>query len=679
MKKLNSIRLKILIFVPIVIIALSILSIFSYTTAKNSLEEEIHQKMEFLSNDLTHYIDSKLLGHQRLGESMAQVIAEQGQALSRNEINQLSSSLISLNENTYGMGVWFEANQYEDNLTYFGPYTYKEGNQIKFTDEYESESYDYLSNEWYTLAKESNQIIWTEPYYDETLDITMITTSFPFELSNQFSGVITGDMDISELQSTIQHADIGEGTVPFLISDSNHFIVHPDDSLTMSSLTEDKDLINLEENFRANDNGKETLNYLDNSSTVFFQRIPRTNWVLGFIISEEIMFQSLNQLLYRMIGLALIVSVVFILIALYLANQLSKPIKQLNEEVGIVAQGDLSRSIKKKTNDEIGSLTDRFNQMVQQFNALIREVKQSIFEVHDATEQLSAVSEETTASSEEISRAMSQVSQGTTDAAHFAESTNEQTMQLSKKLTTLVNQTKQLDSHATTVTSIQDQGLNQMKILDNGSNESKHVITQVGQDIHNLANQIVEIGAIVSTINDISEQTNLLALNASIEAARAGEHGKGFAIVADEVRKLSEETAGATKRISDTITLIEQAANKAVNQMEESKSITETQVSVVKQSITLFNNLADENNEMIHSIETIGSNIKDIDHYKDNVVTAISEIASILQETAAASEEVDASTVEQLEALKTITEAAETLQQSSELLEKEIKKFKTER
>ena len=76
--------------------------------------------------------------------------------------------------------------------------------------------------------------------------------------------------------------------------------------------------------------------------------------------------------------------------------------------------------------------------VVQAVSQLIAGVKQSASEVHDASTQLSAVAEETSASSEEISRAMSQVSSGTTGAAHFLETTNEETLQLSDKIQNLL-------------------------------------------------------------------------------------------------------------------------------------------------------------------------------------------------------------------------------------------------
>ena len=141
--------------------------------------------------------------------------------------------------------------------------------------------------------------------------------------------------------------------------------------------------------------------------------------------------------------------------------------------------------------------------VVQAVSQLIAGVKQSASEVHDASTQLSAVAEETSASSEEISRAMSQVSSGTTEAAHFAETTNEETLQLSDKIQNLLQQAEELKSFATSVESIQAEGAAELNDLSAQVKASLNVVNDVSRSMTTLADKIQKIASV---------QTNLLAL-----------------------------------------------------------------------------------------------------------------------------------------------------------------------
>ncbi len=84
----------------------------------------------------------------------------------------------------------------------------------------------------------------------------------------------------------------------------------------------------------------------------------------------------------------------------------------------------------------------------------------------------------------------------------------------------------------------------------------------------NLTEQAVNIGEIVTLIQNIAKQTNLLALNASIEAARAGEAGQGFAVVASEVKNLATQTSSSTDNISVIIDGIRGEVDVTVNSID---------------------------------------------------------------------------------------------------------------
>lgn len=89
--------------------------------------------------------------------------------------------------------------------------------------------------------------------------------------------------------------------------------------------------------------------------------------------------------------------------------------------------------------------------------------------------------------------------------------------------------------------------------------------------IENLSARAVDIGKILSVIDDVAEQTKLLALNASIIAAQAGEHGKGFAVVADEIKELARRTSSSTREIAGIITGVQEETAQAVTAIRQAE------------------------------------------------------------------------------------------------------------
>ena len=99
--------------------------------------------------------------------------------------------------------------------------------------------------------------------------------------------------------------------------------------------------------------------------------------------------------------------------------------------------------------------------------------------------------------------------------------------------------------------------------------ELMNAVSGISTQLQGLQEAFSSVRDVASAIDAIARQTNLLALNATIEAARAGEAGKGFAVVASEVKQLAAQTSKATETIGDTLSDLDQEADRLIQLSDE--------------------------------------------------------------------------------------------------------------
>ncbi|MBM7659997.1 methyl-accepting chemotaxis protein [Bacillus mesophilus] len=415
---------------------------------------------------------------------------------------------------------------------------------------------------------------------------------------------------------------------------------------------------------------------VERNKIVYMSYFEPWDWNIGVGAYEYEFYESLNTLLYIILGISALITFVGLTLFYFLTKKKLKLMGKITESSILISEGHLNVESLPESEDEIGQLGRAFNKMAEQLRFVLSNVQTTSTKVSQSALELSALAEETNATSEEMGRAMSEITKGSVAQASDIEMTSQKTEDLSKAINKMNVQNQLMLTLTSESTQAIDLGKEKVSFLQDSNEATKRASEQIGIGINHLYNSIKDISNIVTTIDSISQQTNLLALNASIEAARAGESGKGFAVVADEVRKLAEQTNKATNEIQHMINSVEKETESTVKAMSNTTEISSKLDHAVMDTETQFNQISYAMNQIIEAVRLLNSEISVVTDYSGSILESVQNVSAVAEETAASSEEVLASVDEQISVIGTIATSAENLNALSEELQKMMEQFK---
>lgn len=193
-------------------------------------------------------------------------------------------------------------------------------------------------------------------------------------------GTIVLSVDQKILSSICGNGTTQDNSINFILNKEQRVISYPDEDFTGISINPD---LNTEEFVKVS-------GYLKNKKVALNQyEDADTGWIFCNAYDRDYMLRDVNRTQGMQIGITVLLLGFAVIMTLYTVRNMDKSVKSVVEGMQEVKKGNLDVVVPVQSFDEIGTITDNFNEMTVKVRELIQEVTEA--EEHQKNAEIRAL------------------------------------------------------------------------------------------------------------------------------------------------------------------------------------------------------------------------------------------------------------------------------------------------